>query len=300
MGQAFLFKNDCLLDAPDLLPDYVRHTVEAGKQWEIDYALPVRKIEGCFIVLVSNAYQVYGHWIVDILPRLWLAMNHCPSGVNPSIILPIDTPAYAISIIEKLFGKNDYVYHDIYRENLNLEEVYSPSLLHNSHYFHVAINDFISFVLNHDFINNTRKLNTKSLKHIFITRQKFRDSSSSYARSMINEDEVLELMREMGFEIISPEDFSWEDQVRIFSDAEIIIGEAGSAMHNTIFSGEGAIVICLNPTNHLQSSIAAIRNQKIMSICSKFESCGDNIKYYIDVERLRTAAKSAVAQTSTN
>lgn len=55
-------------------------------------------------------------------------------------------------------------------------------------------------------------------------------------RRCLNPDKLEETFREYGFEFFSPEKHSWEDQIRTFSQANVIAGYAGSGMFNTMFS----------------------------------------------------------------
>ncbi|WP_228119122.1 glycosyltransferase family 61 protein [Gluconobacter oxydans] len=58
-----------------------------------------------------------------------------------------------------------------------------------------------------------------------------------------------------GYEIIHPEKFSLEEQIRIFSEAAAVVGEHGSGMHSTLFSSPGTVVGCLGFWNAVQLHI---------------------------------------------
>ncbi|UZE97550.1 glycosyltransferase family 61 protein [Alkalimarinus alittae] len=78
-------------------------------------------------------------------------------------------------------------------------------------------------------------------------------------RSLINSDEVESLVQEYGFEIVVPETLSFSDQVRIFSEASIVIGQAGAALANIVFCNPGALVvpIAVGEGSHADYSVFA-------------------------------------------
>ena len=76
---------------------------------------------------------------------------------------------------------------------------------------------------------------------IFIRRE-----NTKY-RKILNESELISKLRENGFEIINPHHFEILDQMKIFSNAKIIISSHGSNLSNIIFCKEGTKVIEIGP-----------------------------------------------------
>lgn len=68
---------------------------------------------------------------------------------------------------------------------------------------------------------------------------------SAQSRQMSNSAEVEALMQEQGFQIIEPEILTFAEQVRLFSSAEIIVGQGGASFGNIIFAPKGCHVIIL-------------------------------------------------------
>jgi capsular polysaccharide biosynthesis protein len=65
------------------------------------------------------------------------------------------------------------------------------------------------------------------------------------ARKMLNEAEIQDFLKTLGFEMVYPEQLTFEQQVRIFNEAEIIIGPNGSGFTNAFFCKEGTKIIML-------------------------------------------------------
>lgn len=75
-------------------------------------------------------------------------------------------------------------------------------------------------------------------KKIFLSRK-------GHVRRKYNEDELFEVIRKHGFEIVHPETYSFKQQVSIFNQADVIVGPTGAAFTNILFCHPGAIGICL-------------------------------------------------------
>jgi capsular polysaccharide biosynthesis protein len=88
--------------------------------------------------------------------------------------------------------------------------------------------------------------------------------SASKKRRIINEDEIEKLFVSFGFEAIYPEQIPFEEQVLMYSNADIISGFEGSAMHNSVFMKEGSLAITIRSLKSTD-----IRNQIICNSLSK-------------------------------
>ena len=62
-------------------------------------------------------------------------------------------------------------------------------------------------------------------------------------RTVANELFIEGGLRQLGFVTIYPEQLSFPDQVRLFSNADIVCGIGGSGMHNALFMQQGALLI---------------------------------------------------------
>lgn len=288
-GRGFALVDEHLLDAESLIPSYVRQSIDTGQQTDAEPqpARRQRTVSDSVAVIVGDAHLVYGHWLIDILPRAWLLKTALGEPIPYlKIALPADTPKYALELLAILFDFTsiDYLFFDIQSEELVTSELIIPSLLHKDHAFHPAMNLFVSYVCAKLALDPKQ---AAAADLIYVSRRKFRGATTSYRRSISNEDEVINLMRQHGFMIVHPEELLWVDQVRLFSRAKIVAGESGSALHNTIFSNENTVVLCIRPVNQVQATIAALRNQIVYFFYPENECVTDTeIQFSIDVTRL--------------
>lgn len=62
-------------------------------------------------------------------------------------------------------------------------------------------------------------------------------------RTLINQVEIQELLSSYGFEVIYPEEHTFDQQVKIFNEAEYVFGPNGSAFSNVIFCKKGSKIV---------------------------------------------------------
>ena len=86
-------------------------------------------------------------------------------------------------------------------------------------------------------------------------------------RNLVNREAMERIAAEHGLAVILPETLSLTDQIALFASAEMIAGEYGSALHNTIFAGAGAAVCALRGTARhpslVQSGLATAMDQDV-------------------------------------
>lgn len=70
------------------------------------------------------------------------------------------------------------------------------------------------------------------------------------ARVIVNEVEFLPLLQEMGFHVCRLEKMPFEEQVRLFRNAEVVVGPHGAGFTNLIFSKPGTRVIEILAKGH--------------------------------------------------
>lgn len=76
-------------------------------------------------------------------------------------------------------------------------------------------------------------------RRLLISRKSFQQ------RQLINEAEIAEVMRPLGFEIIYPEALTFLEQVAAFHSAEIVVGSSSSALTNGLFCRPGTQILGL-------------------------------------------------------
>ena len=102
----------------------------------------------------------------------------------------------------------------------------------------LSLNDSIEILKK--FINP--KTNIETSRKIYVTRE-----DSNY-RKIINEGDVVTLLREKGYKVINPQLYEIDEQIEIFSNAEKIIAPHGSNLANIIFCKPGTEIYEFTPS----------------------------------------------------
>jgi hypothetical protein len=92
-------------------------------------------------------------------------------------------------------------------------------------------------------------------RRIFLSR---RADANTNGRVLVNESEVLARLAGLGFVPFHAEDHTFEQQLRVFSHAEIVVGVAGAGLSNTVFMRERSIVVELMPTSEFKWHFALV------------------------------------------
>ena len=89
-------------------------------------------------------------------------------------------------------------------------------------------------------------------------------------RKILNEADLIEKLRKQDFEIINPQHFEIIDQMKIFSNAEVIISPYGSNLSNIIFCNKNVKIIEISP---------AFKNSYEKNISTRYKSLSENLGF---------------------
>jgi len=105
---------------------------------------------------------------------------------------------------------------------------------------------------------------------LYLSRKKLK--SNHY---MINEGEIEKLFTSFGFTIVYPENLTFQEQVVLYKNAEVLAGFSGSALHNSVFMKDNALVISLGdlrrPNGRHPNQIICDKLSGVRSVFIKFE-----------------------------
>ena len=114
-------------------------------------------------------------------------------------------------------------------------------------FYYFSKSEFPQFINLHESIKILKeflnpRINLDSSKKIYVTRQ-----DSNY-RKIINESDVVTLLREKGYKVINPQLYEIDEQIEIFSNAEKIIAPYGSNLANISFCKKGTEIFEITPS----------------------------------------------------
>jgi hypothetical protein len=214
--------------------------------------------------VIGPGHRVYGHWLVDVLPKLYLLHR---AGIDPlevKYIIPNDTPEFAFALL-RLAGISDsqLILFDPYTEVIGVKQLIMPTLLHTNDRVHPLFREAIEYLLS--LIGRGHRLPTMARRHLFVSR-----AGADYTRKLVNRGTIEQIAAEAGFEIYRPEAFPLLDQLATFASAISIVGEYGSGLHASIFAPQETAVFALRSNaifpGFLQSGLCQVMKQKIAYI----------------------------------
>lgn len=190
-----------------------------------------RRFEQAGVWVVDDWSGGYFHWLADVLPRLLTVRKQLKDWV---LLLPYQfknlkfveasLKPFALKSIEYINASEV-----LFCPKLMMPTHTAPSGQHNEALIREVGNLLVQFYEN----ENGQPFGEK----VYLSR------SLALKRRLLNEDEVIEVLREFDFRIIRPEEYSFAEQVQIASQARYLMSNHGAGLTNTLFMSPGASVL---------------------------------------------------------
>ena len=180
----------------------------------------------------------YFHWLMDSLTRIeGCEYYYEQTGIKPILIINSNPSIWKIESLRLLgYEPGDYIQWNSSRIKVN--KLVVPSFRREQDLISPAACRW----LRERTVNNLPVLTNEEVSfspRIYISRSKVS------ARQVINEDKLLEALTPFGFVAYTLENMSYTDEVRLFSQAEIVVAPHGAGLTNIIFAKNDLIVIDL-------------------------------------------------------
>ncbi|MXV61869.1 DUF563 domain-containing protein [Natronorubrum sp. JWXQ-INN-674] len=181
--------------------------------------------------VIGGGRSSFAKWFYEQLPKLyWYEMYCKKADSNPALIVSGELTKWQIRSLELVgYSPNDYYQHQR-KEILSVSRLLVPP--HPLHTrggpFHVCptalqwVRDTI--------LSNLPSISKDSHDKIYVSR------ADANRRQVINEKEVVSLLKEYEVKSFEPGRLSFDEQVRLFSDAKMIIGPHGAGLTNMIYA----------------------------------------------------------------
>lgn len=236
----------------------------------------------------------------DLLPKLSVSNNtvanvSCLAAFNYFHWMFNLIPKFAL--LEKANIVPDYYYLDyadlpFQRDTLTMLGIDLKKVIRSSQHIHLLCSNLIvpsytgGMATNpkwvYDFIRNKflSKLSDEEKntlpRRIFISRKVF--------RTIINEYQVFELLKNFNFQRIYLEELAVKDQAKLFANADIIVAIHGAGLTNLVFCDKKTCVIELYPPSYVNRCFLGISQQiginHIMIMGDQTGLSEIDIKYY--------------------
>ncbi|GAB3927698.1 glycosyltransferase family 61 protein [Mucilaginibacter myungsuensis] len=204
------------------------------------YATNIKRIAGTGAVLVSPESHNYYHWLSDVLPRIKLyqsVMGHidhyCISAAVPEKFLAI-LPSFGIPMTKILLVNDQEKLHfnTLYVASLPGSEGRSPKWA----------------------VDHVRdKLIPLGTDPVIANKKIYFKRGPSGQRKLINEENIIGLLQQHGFDVIDPDDLSITEQINLMQHASVIVSVHGAALSNLLFANKGISVIEFFSTDYFRT-----------------------------------------------
>lgn len=265
-GIGLLWHDDKIIINKDLMPSYWRNILFSNSYSnpEFDAILPIREINEPCICALGWGNNIYGHFIIEALPRILIGKKILHNrGVRPKLLLRNDASNWLLRILYEYldFTELDIVFFDPYKERVRLlQGIYPGFCYYAEHGFHSNIIDLLSDIDIKDRLDFAPK-------SIFLSRQDISklDPKKNF-RVCNNEQKLCEIAeKEYGMSIIAPETLTWGEQISLFRNANSIVSLYCSALHTQLLASNNKqlkVGVC-GYINSVQSDIAVLNHQPI-------------------------------------
>jgi hypothetical protein len=221
-------------------------------------------IDEAVSVLINYSHNYY-HFLYEALSKFQF-FNHVDSNIPLLVDEIVDrTPQFRELLVVFNQDKRKIIFIKRRQKvsvkklhHVGLINVIPPNFKDN---LKIKCSDVLFESSNLSFIRNKVIYNLPKCNHakkIFISRK------GASSRRKYNEEEICVFLKERGFDIIVPQEYSIFEQIAIFNNADIIIGGSGAAFTNLIFCNQNAKIFILMKNTF---------NLSIFSTLAKFVGC---------------------------
>lgn len=203
---------------------------------------PVKELDYVFPLVRYNYQPSYYHWWVEDLSALRrLRYYEEQTGLNPTILIEHDPPSWITESLAVLGFEEDRI-HEYENEFVRCKELILPSFNH-----HVP-EDFRPNSEDYTWLRETARSNVSESGGYHTNSRLYISRELADQRRVTNRAEIMDVLRPLGFELVKLETKSVREQVRLFANAEIIVGPHGAGFTNVLFSDD-ALVVEFMPKN---------------------------------------------------
>lgn len=184
-------------------------------------------------LLIHHPWHNYYHWICEVLLRLWLVRDKIKSLI---LLLPerCKREEWMMSSLAPFSFKEIFFIPS--QKSVLVKSLLMPQIKPNCHsYYCKELNEIKNFYLSYlsKYCKNAFNYGEK----VYISRKK------ATRRKVWNEEKVENILKKEGFAIIHTEEFSFYEQISIFSKVKILLSIHGSGLTNMIWMPEGSTIL---------------------------------------------------------
>lgn len=192
-----------------------------------------QRLSGTYSSIYSALGSNHFHWLIEALPRLYSLV---PGGEPLTLLMPDTLRPLARQTLEACLPEGFDLRYVPSEQRLRLERFILPSFLTTLWDFAYPPRPHLDYVRERILASFGLPLAHEPAERIYISRAK------APTRHVTNEEEVVDVLGEAGFQPYILEDLPFEEQVRLFHQAEAVVAPHGAGQTNMLFAGRAPIL----------------------------------------------------------
>ncbi len=196
----------------------------------------------------------FGHFIINTLPRFWAILEI--TGRRPKLVYhghPEPEAWFHLDFFAKIMqglGVRADDFLPLHQPTIIPRLTVPQTALMEQQYAHLRFRELCMRISgNLGLVSRGR-----NIWPIYYSKSKLQ----SGVGRIVNEHEIDDVMTEHGVRVIHPETMSYEEQVRTLASASVVMGTAGSFLHNIIFVENPPKMVILNPAREINSNFSLL------------------------------------------
>jgi capsular polysaccharide biosynthesis protein len=272
----FLMADDTFIVDEAIYPGFASAARQKTPDLLIGFeALPERLIQGTCLIYQNWGVRIWGHFLIFMLPRLLVAIQSGIDLTRTRVLVSSETPGWQIDTLKALFGltPDNFLAFDPRKEIVRLERALLPEIPYRLTGFNLGAEAIFDDLVHRCIGPSTNRAQPLD-NVILIDRRPYLAKSSSYKRHAQNYFELESALRDYvpNLLVVDPSSLSLADQVLLFWNAQTVIGEYSSALHNSVFGRQSQRVLSIGSINNMQAHICEMKGQAYHEIeCSLAE-----------------------------
>jgi hypothetical protein len=213
------------------------------------------------VALAFHPNLVYGHFLLEMLPRLHALATLRAYGRAFPIAVPTDWPAWAREFVALYYDPSEIIWYDKDRQRLRAPCFVLPTMMHRHYDFHPAMTLIADTAIARAGAIAPAAPATEGATptRLYLSRGEM----AGGPHGLVNEPEVEETLVQLGFTVLRPAELPVARQLALYDGASLIVSAYGWSSLNSLFAPRGAGVFCVNWRDEAQSRVCALRGQPV-------------------------------------
>jgi capsular polysaccharide biosynthesis protein len=197
-----------------------------------------RFLSGAATTIQTHIHTNYYHWMIDCLPRTFLLAK--AGGTGPVRLLVPDRLASFQRITLECCRPDGTDVTPLDDEWVQVEQLVFPSYVSQPATGFLPA-DCLAYLRGRIFDAVGPLDDAPPRRRLYISR------SGTAWRRIVNEPEIVERLAQYGFEVCQPDRLTFEEQVRLFYSAQVIVGARGAGLTNMLFARHAKLLELTTP-----------------------------------------------------